>query len=180
MGELERLHSRIRKCRKCRLWKGRKRAVPGEGPADAGLFLLGEAPGRREDESGRPFVGRAGKLLDMLLEKSGLEREETFITSVVKCRPPGNRNPKRDEMAACRPYLEEQLALVKPKLVVLMGNVAASAFFTPEEIKEFRGKLVEKEGLGIFFTYHPAAGLRFPKIRRKMERDFGEIARLSR
>jgi DNA polymerase len=165
---LERLSSRIRRCKKCRLWKGRSRAVPGEGPTSARIMIIGQAPGRNEDETGRPFIGRAGKFLDKLLEQAGIRRSDVFITSVVKCFPPKNRIPKKDEIKACNSYLREQIRLVKPKVIVLLGNVAIRAVLG--NLKH--GKPVRIDDITYLPTYHPAAGMRFPKIRKAMERDF--------
>ena len=121
---LSELHDRIRSCRKCRLWRGTKNAVPGEGPSKARVMLIGQNPGAEEDNTGRPFVGRCGKFLNTVLSKNGIDRSELFITSVVKHKSPGNRKPKQDELSACMPYLDCQISLIKPEIIVLMGAVA--------------------------------------------------------
>src|SRR5207249_7181685 len=121
---LEDLARQIRGCTLCRLHEGRTHAVPGEGPAGAKVLLVGEGPGRHEDEAGRPFVGAAGRVLDAALAKAGIPREDVFITNVVKCRPPENRRPRADEIAACRPYLAAQIRLVHPGVIVTLGDTA--------------------------------------------------------
>ena len=155
---LAELSEEIWSCRKCRLWKGAKHAVPGEGPHNARLMLVGQNPGAEEDETGRPFVGRAGKFLNSILAKSSINREDVFITNIVKHVTPKNRKPMPDEIEACVPYLEEQLRLVKPKVVVLMGTVAWQARREP--------------GITYVETVHPSAAMRFPKMRKRFEEDF--------
>ncbi|MEM4389104.1 MAG: uracil-DNA glycosylase [Candidatus Micrarchaeia archaeon] len=177
--ELAELAKQIRACRLCRLSKSRKNAVPGEGPADAKLFFVGQAPGRKEDESGKPFVGMAGKFLDKLLAKVGIARGEVFITSAVKCFPPKNRKPRADELAACLPYLKAQLEAINPRLIILLGEIAVTELLG-KKLSEVAGKVTKKEGRNFFATFHPAAGMRFPKIRKRMEEDFRKIALISR
>src|ERR1041385_6914386 len=124
---LEKIEAEVRGCPLCKLSRTRKNAVPGEGQLSAKIMFIGEAPGRSEDEKGRPFVGTAGKILDNLLEKTGIERSQVFITNVVKCRPPNNRVPDDDEVVACRPYLERQIALIRPKVICILGRTAFSS-----------------------------------------------------
>jgi uracil-DNA glycosylase family 4 len=152
------LHEQIRKCRKCRLWKDAKNAVPGEGPLNAQVMLVGQNPGAEEDKTGRPFVGRAGKFLNKVLAVNGFNREEFFITNLVKHTSPKNRKPLPDEIEACAPYLEEQIKAIKPKLVVLMGVVAWQA--------------PRVEGVEYIKTVHPSAAMRFAKMRKRFEEDF--------
>jgi DNA polymerase len=175
--ELEKLHQEIKNCKKCPLWKLRKNAVPGEGPANAKIFICGQAPGVEEDRTGRPFVGRAGKFLNELLKIARIEREEVFITSPLKClpQPPINRKPKKEEIKACLPWLKKQIEIINPKYFILLGEVAFSVFFPKEKLKDFRGKWTEKDEKFYFPTYHPAAGLRFPKIKKILERDFSKL-----
>lgn len=175
--ELEKLNKEIRNCKKCNLWKLRKNAVPGEGPVNAKIMIIGQAPGVEEDLSGKPFCGRAGKFLNFLLKLAGLKREEIFITSPLKClpQPPINRKPKREEIEACLSYLKAQIEIINPRKFILLGEVAFSIFFPNKKLKDFRGKLIEKEGKLYFPTYHPAAGLRFPKIRKILEKDFKKL-----
>jgi DNA polymerase len=175
--QLEQLHRRVRRCRKCVLWKTRDTTVPGEGPAGARLMLVGEAPGRKEDESGRPFVGPSGKFLDELLADNGLNREDTFITSVVKCRPNGGGKPSQASVDACTPYLERQLELVGPRIVVALGQVAAKTLLDADKVGEVRGKMMDADRRHVLVTYHPAAGRRFPEMRRAMKTDFRLLAR---
>jgi uracil-DNA glycosylase family 4 len=161
---LDELAQKILVCTKCKLSESRTHAVPGEGPQHARLMMVGEAPGANEDESGRPFVGQAGQLLDELLAKSGIKREDTFITSVIKCRPPDNRNPNEDEVVTCMPYSLAQLDSICPAVIVIMGNIAydifAETFYLPKKpIGDVRGKAFRLHSTGariLIPTYHPA------------------------
>jgi DNA polymerase len=171
------LHDEIKRCTKCPLHNSRKNAVPGEGPVDAKVMLVGEAPGAKEDELGRPFVGRSGVLLIEMLKGIGLSREEVFITSVLKSRPPKNRTPKRDEVQACIPYLFRQIELINPEFIVLLGGVAVSSVIGPWKLAEAHGRFYEGNGRTFFITYHPAAALRFPKTKGKMLEDFNVLQR---
>jgi len=148
----------VRSCKKCPLSQGRILAVPGEGPEGAHILLLGEAPGRFEDRTGRPFVGQAGKLLDKALEEAGLRRDEVFITSVVKCRPPNNREPKHEEIESCRAYLNRQIEALKPNVVVALGRVAFAAL-TGKKGGITRGKVSDLGDIKLVTTYHPAVAL---------------------
>jgi len=169
--ELEGIASEIRACVLCRLRQSRTHAVPGEGNPRAAIFFVGEAPGKAEDETGRPFMGQAGRELERLLAVAGLRREDVFITSVNKCRPPGNRRPRRDEMDTCRrAYLNRQLAVVAPRLMMLMGGVAAQEMLGAKKLRGVVGRVVERDGRRYFVTYHPAAARRFPAARRAAER----------
>ena len=160
-GNLDELRQICRNCRGCGLAATRQAVVFGEGSHRAKIFLLGEAPGAREDESGRPFVGRAGELLTRLLAGAGLERGDVYITGSLKCRPPRNRNPYRGELAACRPFLEKQLALIRPGTVVCLGLVAVRNMLGPgARLADVRGRWFERNGYRIFPTYHPAAVVR--------------------
>jgi len=192
-AELEKLNREIRKCKKCPLWKTRNNVVPGEGPVDAKIIICGQSPGAQEDKTGRPFVGPAGKFLNHLLKLASINREKVFITSPLKClpRPPINRKPKREETGACLPYLEKQIEIINPKYFILLGEVAFSVFFPKDynplttlppkgqapKLQNFRGKWIKKNNKEFFITYHPAAGLRFPKIRKVLEKDFKNLAK---
>jgi uracil-DNA glycosylase len=145
--------------------------VPGEGSATAGVVLVGEAPGASEDRSGRPFVGSAGKLLDRLLEAAGLQREDVFITNVVKARPPGNRDPTAAEIAHHLPWLEDQLAVLRPRLIVPLGRHALARFAPDLKIGETHGRLVERDGRTLFPLYHPAAALHAQRLRETLFED---------
>jgi uracil-DNA glycosylase family 4 len=170
--QFKRLHEEIKNCTKCSLHRTRKNAVPGEGPVDARLIFVGEAPGAKEDELGRPFIGKSGNLLTEMLEDIGLPRNAVFITSVLKSRPPNNRTPKREEIDACMPYLIRQFEIINPEYIVLLGGVAVSAIIGPWKLSEAHGRFYEANGRRFFITYHPAAALRFPKIKEKMLEDF--------
>ncbi len=174
---LNKLNREIRNCKKCPLWKTRKNAVPGEGPVNAKIMIVGQAPGVEEDLSGKPFCGRAGKFLDHLLKSAEIKREKVFITSPLKClpQPPINRKPKKEEIEACLPWLKKQIEIINPKKFILLGEVAFSVFFPKKELSSFRGRWVKQESKEFFITYHPAAGLRFPKIRKILERDFRKL-----
>ncbi len=170
--KLAELHKRIEECVLCSLFKTRTNAVPGEGPLDAKLFFIGEAPGAQEDKTGRPFVGRSGELLISMIEQIGLSREEVFITSILKSRPPNNRKPKSSEIDICRPYVEQQIEIVNPQIIVLLGGVAISSIIGPWKVSEAHGRFYEANNRTFFMTYHPAAALRFPRIKELMHNDF--------
>jgi uracil-DNA glycosylase len=150
--------------------------VPGEGSATAGVVLVGEAPGASEDRSGRPFVGSAGKLLDRLLEAAGLRREEVFITNVVKARPPGNRDPSAEEIAHHMPWLQAQLAVIRPQLLVPLGRHALARFAPELKISEAHGHVVERDGYTLFPMYHPAAALHAQRLRETLFEDARSLA----
>jgi uracil-DNA glycosylase family 4 len=157
----------VAECRKCFLCEGRSRTVPGEGSAEARLMFVGEGPGQTEDETGRPFVGRAGELLTQIIEAIELRREDVFIANAVKCRPPQNRKPLPDELAACWPYLERQIELIRPKVLVALGATAAAAMLRVNRaLAELRGKVHSYRGIPLVVTYHPAALLRNPNWKK--------------
>jgi len=154
-------------CTRCRLCEGRTNTVPGEGPADARLVVVGEGPGRTEDETGRPFVGRAGELLTKILAAIDFPRERVFICNVVKCRPPENRVPLYDEIQACAPYLFRQLELLKPGVILAMGGAAAQTLLnTKQSLGALRNQVHRFRGIPVIVTYHPAALLRNPNWKR--------------
>jgi DNA polymerase len=151
------VEERIRQCRKCPLGSGRINAVPGEGSKNAALLFVGEGPGAEEDAQGRPFVGRAGQLLTRIITKMGLKREEVYITNVVKCRPPKNRAPNGEEIEQCREYLLEQIDLIRPKVIVTLGRVAASFFISSNlGMTALRGDFYEFEQIKVMPTFHPS------------------------
>ncbi|MFT4309779.1 MAG: uracil-DNA glycosylase [Candidatus Woesearchaeota archaeon] len=154
---LSRIAESIISCTKCRLCETRTNAVPGEGSHNARVFFLGEAPGKNEDITGRPFCGAAGKILDMGLLKAGFSRKEVFITSVIKCRPPKNRNPKPDELLACKDYIDAQIRIINPQIIVPLGNYGLKHFFKELSIGQARGQILKKEGLLYYPMLHPAA-----------------------
>jgi len=167
LATLEALVPVIDSCRKCALGSSRLHSVPGEGNPRAGLVVVGEAPGATEDDTGRPFVGRAGKLLDDILKAIDFKREDVFICNVLKCRPPENRDPEPLEVAACSPYLHRQLELIGPKVILAMGRPAAHALLgVTSSLGELRGKLHRYRGIPLIVTYHPAALLRNPHWKR--------------
>jgi DNA polymerase len=176
--QLEKLKSQAKNCKKCPLHSNRTNAVFGEGPYDAPVFIIGEAPGAREDMEGRPFVGRAGKLLDELLEKNGLSRKDNvFIGNIVKCRPPDNRVPGKKEVNSCFPYLEKQITLINPQILVLLGATALNSFLGKDKkISELRGTWSEINGRLLFVAYHPAAALRNPAYKKLLEQDLQTLA----
>ena len=171
--DLRHLNQQICTCHLCPLSQGRKRAVPGSGPAPTDIMLVGEAPGKEEDLTGEPFVGRAGRLLDAALVQAGLERSKVFITSVIKCRPPQNRKPKKAEIDQCRPYLQAQIEFLHPKIICLMGNTATQAVLGRQGVTTLRGQILQDRFL---VTYHPAAVLR----NRNLMNDFvSDLKRLN-
>jgi len=164
---LEEVAATIAGCRKCFLCQGRTRTVPGEGNPEARLMFVGEGPGQTEDETGRPFVGRAGELLTKMIEAIDLEREQVFIANVVKCRPPQNRKPLPDEIAACAPYLERQIGLIRPAVLVALGATAAEAMLgAKRSLTDLRGRVHSYRGIPLVVTYHPAALLRNPNWKK--------------
>jgi DNA polymerase len=176
------IRAEITTCRRCELHKSRTKAVPGEGNLYSKVMFLGEAPGRSEDEEGRPFVGAAGRLLTKLVESIGLRREEVFITNVVKCRPPGNREPRFEEMSACSYFTDAIVSLVNPSLIVTLGNYAGYYVFEMKGgvrwlgISRMRGRLYRLKVLGqeraVIPTYHPAAALYNPQTLAMLQNDF--------
>ncbi len=165
----------VRSCGLCGLAEGRTNAVPGEGSAASGIMFIGEGPGFHEDRLGRPFVGRAGELLDSLLPGVPLRREDVFITNVVKCRAPENRDPQPREVAACRPYLEAQIELLRPRVIVPLGRHCLTWFFPNARISSDHGRILRWNGYVVFPLYHPAAALRSGAIRELLEADMQRI-----
>jgi len=174
---LDDLEKKVKECTRCSLRAGCRGVVFGEGSPQAQLVLCGEGPGGDEDLLGRPFVGRAGQLLDKILEVCGFERfRHVYILNVVKCRPPGNRTPTEEEVAACRPNLNAQLRLLRPKILVLLGAAALQAVLDPKgKITRDRGKWVQRAGVYVLPTYHPAALLRNPHLKKESWADFQQV-----
>lgn len=177
---LERLSEHLRGCTRCPLSEGRTHVVVGAGDPDAGLMLVGEAPGANEDRTGLPFVGQAGTLLDGLLEGIGMSREQVFIANVLKCRPPGNRDPRPDEIDACRGYLEEQVALVRPRVVCTLGNFATRLLSgRPDGISSVHGQTQPATFGGVdvllYPVFHPAAALYTRAMLGSLQDDFARI-----
>jgi uracil-DNA glycosylase family 4 len=171
--ELEELARQIMVCVKCSLSQSRRVAVPGEGNPRARIMIIGEAPGRLEDETGRPFVGAAGRSLDRLLKEIALNRSDLFITNVVKCRPPQNRPPKKSEVDTCvSNYLLKQIELINPKLIMLLGSVAARRLLGVESLEEARGRVFEHNGCKYIVGYHPASTFYRNDLKEKIKEDF--------
>jgi uracil-DNA glycosylase len=173
--ELEQLYRTVANCTDCGLCNTRTQAVPGEGPADAEVMFVGEGPGFHEDQQARPFVGPAGRLLEDLLSSAGLRRSDVYITNVVKCRPPNNRDPLPAEVDACRAYLEQQIGFIKPKLIVTLGRYSLAWFFPRDSISKVHGHLRRQNGMHYLHMYHPAAALHAGNLRKTIEDDFRKI-----
>ena len=178
MSELEALAAEVARCTRCLLHQGRSKAVPGEGPEGAEIMFVGEAPGFHEDQQGRPFVGAAGKFLEELLDSIGLKREQVFIANVIKCRPPGNRDPLPEEIEACRSFLDRQIELIQPKLVVTLGRFSMARAFPKARISHIHGQPRKIGGVVYYPMYHPAAALHQPSLRRTVEEDMRHIPEL--
>jgi DNA polymerase len=175
---LDELAALIRRCTLCPLWESRTRAVPGDGRYAAKVMIVGEAPGREEDESGKPFVGATGRFLDHVLEGTGLDRADFFITNTVKCRPPKNRTPRKLEVDTCTSnYLFEQIELVNPRLVMLLGTVAAKRILGVKSINEARGRVIERDGRRFLVGYHPAVRFYREDLGEKVREDFALLKR---
>ena len=177
-SELEQVASEVRVCPKCELSRTRTHAVPGEGQPRARVMLIGEGPGWHEDQQGRPFIGNAGKFLSELLAKAGLKREDVFITNVVKCRPPGNRDPLPDEIAACAPYLERQITAIDPEVIVTLGRFSMARWFPGERISRIHGQPKRDGRRLIVPMYHPAAALHQGALRGAIEEDFAKLPKI--
>jgi DNA polymerase len=175
MSELEELHQRIASCPDCDLCRTRTHAVPGEGPPNAEVLFVGEAPGFYEDQQARPFVGPAGRFLDELIASAGLRRDQVFITNVVKCRPPNNRDPLPGEVDACRKYLQRQIELIQPKIIVSLGRYSLAWFSPRDAISKVHGQAKVRDGVYFMPMYHPAAALHAGNMRKVIEEDFRKI-----
>jgi len=173
--ELKEIAGEIRTCNKCILSQSRKKSVPGDGPADAEIMFIGEGPGFHENEQGLPFVGQAGKFLEELLESAGLSRKGVFITNVVKCRPPGNRDPQEDELKACEPYLDRQIAVIDPLVIVTLGRFSMARYFKNARISRIHGQAAWNQGKYIIPMYHPAAALHQRSLKPIIEKDFSKL-----
>lgn len=167
----DKIKAEVIRCKLCNLCRNRTNAVPGEGNSKASIMFVGEAPGRNEDEKGRPFVGLAGKILDETLEKVGLVRSRIFVTNIVKCRPPGNRVPTEEERRVCKNYLEREISIVSPKIICILGRTAYQSLLGGGSILGNRGKFIEKDSKLFFPTIHPAAIIYNNKLRYALEKD---------
>lgn len=180
---IEELHDQISVCERCKLCNERTKAVPGSGNFDAEIMIIGEGPGKNEDLQGEPFVGAAGRILSEMMESIGLSREDAFITNVVKCRPPGNRDPEPAEVASCAPYLHAQVQKIDPLLIVTLGRHSMDRFVPNKRISADHGNAFRREidGLGsrVYFPiYHPAACLYRPQLKQDIINDFAKVPAL--
>ena len=177
--KLERLAKKIQVCTKCELHRARTKAVPGEGPIHAEIMLIGEGPGAREDEQGHPFVGASGKFLDQLLEQAGVTRADVWITNVVKCRPPGNRDPLPDEVETCtKNYLEHQIEIVNPSIIVTLGRHSMGLFFKGAKITQIHGQMRKVNDRFVIAMFHPAAALHQQSLKPEIMADFARLPEL--
>jgi DNA polymerase len=175
---LAEISKQVSACEKCKLHFSRKRSVPGEGPANADILFIGEGPGFFENEQGRPFVGQAGKFLDELLAKAGYERSTVFITNVVKCRPPENRDPEPDELAACSVYLDKQIEIINPRVIVTLGRISMGKFLPAARISSVHGQPFKVNDRLVVPMFHPAAALHQPSLKETVLADFAALPRL--
>lgn len=175
LGQIEK---QVKRCRECRLWRGRKNAVPGEGSFSPEIAFIGEAPGSNEDEKGRPFCGRAGDLLNQLLSLTNFKRSDVWIGNVIKCRPPDNRGPMVDELRSCKPYLDEQVRLLNPKIIVTLGRFALEYFSKDLQISKDHGVPRRIGDWVIYPLYHPAAALRSPQVLDILRKEFMKIPKV--
>ena len=164
MHKLEKIAVKVRSCTNCELCESRIKAVPGKGNFDADVIFVGEAPGRSEDINGEPFVGAAGKKLDVILEDAGINRNDVYITNIVKCRPPNNRIPSKEEEMACIGFINQEIAIVNPQIICVMGNTAYGTLLGGKEITKNHVKIIEKDGKRFFVTFHPAATIYNQKL----------------
>ncbi|MCH8206475.1 MAG: uracil-DNA glycosylase [Chloroflexi bacterium] len=178
MSDFDDLITRIKTCTLCSLSEKRTQAVPGEGSLDADIMFIGEGPGFYEDRDGRPFIGPAGKFLDELLASAGLRRESVYITNMVKCRPPNNRDPLPGEVDACRPHLNSQIDMISPRVIVTLGRHSFSKFFPSQSLTKERGQPRRWRNLTVYPMYHPAAALHNPRLRPVIVEDFSRLPSL--
>jgi len=178
MSALSELNTEIALCQQCEIAKYRNKVVPGEGAEDAGIMFIGEAPGWHEDQQGRPFVGPAGKYLDELLASIGLSREQVYIANVIKCRPQGNRDPLPTEIQNCRQWLERQIEIIQPKMIVTLGRYSMVMFFPGKSISKIHGTAQKRDNIIYYAMYHPAAALHQASLRRAIEEDMLKIPSL--
>ncbi len=177
MHKLDSIAENVRECHKCELCETRIKAVPGKGNFDADVIFVGEAPGRNENIHGEPFVGAAGKRLDMILEDTGIDRKDVYITNIVKCRPPKNRVPSKKEEESCNDFIKQEIEIINPKIICVMGNTAYGTLLDGKEITKNHGKIVEKDGRKFFVTFHPAATIYNQKLVEELKEDFRKLAK---
>jgi len=178
MSALSELHNEIAVCQRCDLYKYRTKAVPGEGSENAEIMFIGEAPGWHEDQQGLPFVGPAGQYLDNLLVSINLNRGQVYIANVIKCRPQGNRDPLPAEISACRKWLDRQIEVIHPKMIVTLGRYSMAMFFSGKSISQIHGTAQKRDDIIYYAMYHPAAALHQQSLRRTIEEDMLKIPSL--
>ena len=178
MSALSELYQEIALCRQCEIAKSRTKVVPGEGVESADIMFIGEAPGWHEDQQGRPFVGPAGQYLDKLLASINLKREQVYIANVIKCRPPGNREPLPGEISNCRKWLERQIGIINPKMIVTLGRYSMAMFFPGKSISKIHGTAQKLDNVIYYAMYHPAAALHQQSLRQAIEADMLKIPSL--
>jgi uracil-DNA glycosylase family 4 len=178
MSALTDLYKEINHCQKCVIAKSRTKIVPGEGPENPEIMFIGEAPGFHEDQQGRPFVGQAGLFLEKLLASINLKRDQVYIGNVIKCRPPANRDPLPSEIAACRPWITRQIALLRPKMIVTLGRYSMAMFFPDKTISKIHGTAQTRDGVIYFAMYHPAAALHQQSLHSTIAADMLKIPAL--
>jgi uracil-DNA glycosylase family 4 len=175
---LEEIAKEVSVCKKCALYHSRKKTVPGEGPANAEIMFIGEGPGFHENEQGRPFVGAAGQFLDELLAQAGLKRSDVWIGNVVKCRPPGNRDPLPEELAACNEYLERQIAAINPKIIITLGRYSMGKFMPGAKISSVHGQMRRVGERFVIAMFHPAAALHQAALKPAIMKDFSQLPKM--
>jgi uracil-DNA glycosylase family 4 len=178
MSPLTELYQQIALCQKCEIAKSRTSVVPGEGAENAEIMFIGEAPGWHEDQQGRPFVGPAGQFLDRLLASIDLNRQQVYIANVIKCRPTGNRDPLPSEIANCQPWLDRQIELIKPRMIVTLGRYSMARYFPGKTISKIHGTAQKRDGIIYFAMYHPAAALHQQSLKQTIEADMKRIPAL--
>ncbi len=178
MKKLELVKQNVIECIKCELYKTRTNSVPGKGNFKSDVIFVGEAPGRNEDKYGEPFIGAAGKRLSSALEMIGISRDDIYITNIVKCRPPNNRIPNSDERNTCQEYLREEISIIKPKIICVLGNTAFNSILGGSEITKFRGKIIRKSDQLYFITIHPAATIYNQKLIDVLNKDIAKLFEL--
>jgi len=178
MSPLTELYQQIAQCQKCEIAKFRTKVVPGEGAEDADIMFIGEAPGWHEDQQGRPFVGPAGQFLDRLLNSINLNRTQVYIANVIKCRPSSNRDPLPTEIQNCRPWLDQQIEIIKPKMIVTLGRYSMARYFPGKSISKIHGTAQKRDNIIYYAMYHPAAALHQQSLRQAIEADMLKIPAL--
>ena len=180
MHQLEKIAETVKNCTNCKLCETRTNAVPGKGNFGADVIFVGEAPGRNEDINGEPFVGAAGKKLDAILADTGIDRKDVYITNIVKCRPPSNRAPSKAEELACIDFINQEIEIIAPKIICVMGNTAYGTLLGGKEITKNHGKIIEKDGKKFFLTFHPAATIYNQNLIYELKKDFKKLAQFLR